>query len=62
VNAIERVHRNGHAIWTVDVTDAHAAEAQLLRLLLSDEAVVVSDFRRKDNELEEVFLDVVKRG
>lgn len=48
--------------WLVSVSDAEAAEAQLLRLLLADEALVVTDFHRKEHELEEVFLQIVEGG
>ena len=40
--------------------DEAAAEAQLLRLVLSDERLTVSNFGRKKYELEEVFLHTVE--
>jgi ABC-2 type transport system ATP-binding protein len=46
----------------VSVSDAQAAEAQLLRLLLADESLVITHFGRKAHELEEVFMDVVEGG
>ena len=42
------------------MTDVQAAEAQLLRLVLSDEHVTVAEFGRKTYELEEVFLNIVE--
>ena len=38
----------------------HAAEAQLLRLLLVDEQLMVTDFRRREYDLEDVFIKIVE--
>jgi ABC-2 type transport system ATP-binding protein len=46
--------------WTVAVTDEVAAEANLLRLLLADEGLVVTDFRRKEYQLEDIFIQIVE--
>ncbi len=48
--------------FSVTVTDAAAAETQLLRLLLTDPALIVTAFQRKTYELEEIFLDIVEGG
>jgi ABC-2 type transport system ATP-binding protein len=50
--------------WTihVGVADEMAADAQLLRTLLEDPAVVVSGYRRRRFELEEVFLRLVDQN
>ena len=42
------------------VTDEAAAEEQLLRLVLADAQVNVTEFGRKKYELEEVFLGLVE--
>lgn len=60
VSAIQSQARNGATTWTVSVTDADAARAQLLGLLHSDERVVVTAFGRKEYELEEVFVNIVE--
>jgi len=44
------------------VTDEEAAKAQLLRLLLADQALVVTDFHRKEHQLEDVFVRIVEGG
>jgi hypothetical protein len=44
----------------VTVTDEAAAEAQLLRTVLSDAHINVLEFGRKKYELEEVFLGLVE--
>jgi len=48
--------------WWVSVSDPQAAEAQLLRLLLVDDGLVVTDFHRRERELEDVFLQIVEGG
>jgi ABC-2 type transport system ATP-binding protein len=50
------------AIWNVRVSDAAAAESQLLRLMLADEQIAVTEFRRKTYELEEVFMSLVEEN
>ncbi|MEW6503461.1 MAG: ABC transporter ATP-binding protein [Chloroflexota bacterium] len=51
---------NGTSHWQISVSDEIAAEANLLRYVLADEAIIVTDFSRKKFELEEVFMEVVK--
>jgi ABC-2 type transport system ATP-binding protein len=46
--------------WQVSVTDADAAEDQLLRLVLEDRDLVVKSFSLKTYNLEEVFLSLVE--
>jgi ABC-2 type transport system ATP-binding protein len=54
--------QNGETAWLVAVNDPAAAEAGLLRILLSDPQVIVTDFRRREYELEDVFMQVVEGG
>ncbi len=60
VSNINVLPGDGGTTWQVAVTDEAAAEAQLLRLVLSDEGVTVTNFGRKTFELEEVFLNTVE--
>ena len=46
--------------WQVKVTDDDLAEEQLLRLILENEKVKVIDYRLKQYELEEIFLQVLE--
>jgi ABC-2 type transport system ATP-binding protein len=62
VSHIELDRRNGASAWQVSVTDEPAAEARLLRLLLADASVTVTQFSRKRYELEEVFMDLINGG
>ena len=50
---------NGHSTWQVSVTDETAAEDQLLRLVMQDPALTVTEFGRKQHDLEEVFMSIV---
>lgn len=51
---------NGASLWQVSVSDQAAAEAALLRHVLADQHVTVTEFSRKKYELEEVFMEIVK--
>jgi ABC-2 type transport system ATP-binding protein len=61
VSAINAAERNGEMTWQVSVGDPQAAEEQLLKLLVNG-PVLVTEFRRKQYELEDVFLQVVEGG
>lgn len=51
---------NGTSAWLVSVSDEAAAEEVLLRQVLADPAITVTEFSRKKYELEEAFMDIVK--
>ena len=59
VTSLIETHSNGLTCWEVGVSDESTAEAELLRLAMSDRAVNVTDFGRKQHDLEEVFLSLV---
>ena len=61
VGPIQTSQLNGESTWQVSVTEPQAAEAQLLKLLV-DGPVVVTEFRRKQYDLEEVFMQVIEGG
>ena len=61
---VTRLHAGEHAgetAWQVSVSDPQAAEAQLLKLLVNG-PVLVTEFRRKQYELEDIFMQVVQGG
>ncbi len=62
VKSIQVLPTTGHVSWQITVTDEAAAEAQLLRLVLSDAAVTVTEFGRKKVDLEDVFLGLTEGG
>ncbi|MBT3996260.1 MAG: ABC transporter ATP-binding protein [Chloroflexi bacterium] len=49
-------------ILQVSVTDDKAAEAQLMRLISTDEHVTVSEFKRQEMDLEEAFINLVEQN
>jgi ABC-2 type transport system ATP-binding protein len=54
-----RLGLNGSNTWQISVTDEAAAEAQLLRLVMEDSQLTVTEFGRKKHNLEEVFMSIV---
>jgi ABC-2 type transport system ATP-binding protein len=60
VSAINTIPtNNGNTTWQVSVTDENAAEDRLLRLVLDDRALTITEFGRKKYDLEEVFMSLV---
>lgn len=53
---------NGQTCWQVIVDNEEAAEEQLLRSVLSDSGITVTEFGRKKFELEEIFLRIVEES
>jgi ABC-2 type transport system ATP-binding protein len=62
VTDIEITPGEGQVTWTITVDDEAAAEAKLLRMILADEHTTVSEFGRRQYDLEEVFMSVVEGG
>jgi len=61
ISGIEVSQNGGGITWHVSVTDESAAEDQLMTLLVSN-GLKVSNFSRKEQNLEEVFLNIVERS
>jgi len=61
VTGVETGQENGHAIWQVSVTNEAAAEDQLMSLLVAS-GLKVSNFSRKQQSLEDIFLNIVERS
>jgi ABC-2 type transport system ATP-binding protein len=59
VNGIIDGQHNGAIAWQVSVSDPQAAEEQLLKLLVGG-PVVVTEFRRKQYELEDIFMQIIE--
>jgi ABC-2 type transport system ATP-binding protein len=62
VSEIQESTDGDQVTWIVAVSDTELAETRLLRLLLADEDLVVTDFRRREYELEEIFINIVEGG
>jgi ABC-2 type transport system ATP-binding protein len=59
VSSIKTGEHDGETTWQVSVSDPQAAEAQLLKMLV-DTPAVVTEFRRKRYELEDIFIQVIE--
>lgn len=62
ISEIQTASQNGETTCIISVTDEAIAETQLLRLILADEKLIVTDFRHKEYELEEIFVNIVEGG
>ena len=51
---------DGRTEWQISVKDPAAAEANLLRVALAENDVIVTQFGEKHQNLEEVFLNMVE--
>lgn len=61
VSCIETSHDGEHTIWEVSVTDENAAKDQMMSMLVSN-GLKVSNFSRKEQKLEDVFIDIIERS
>jgi ABC-2 type transport system ATP-binding protein len=62
VTGMEVMSRNGRVSWQIRVSDPELAEDQLVPLALACGEVTVCGFRRKAQNLEDVFMSIVKEG
>jgi ABC-2 type transport system ATP-binding protein len=62
VTGITVISKNGSVSWQIRVSDPDLAEAELVPLALSDGGVTVCEFGRKAQNLEDVFMNIVKES
>jgi ABC-2 type transport system ATP-binding protein len=62
VTGIQSESVDGKTRWFVSVTDEEAAEDQLLRLVMRDERITVTEFKKREYELEQVFMKMVEES
>ena len=62
ITGVEESKQKDGTLLTIYVNDRPTAENRLLRLLLSDESTVVTEFKRKEYELEDAFMEIIGRG
>jgi ABC-2 type transport system ATP-binding protein len=62
VTQTQAIDRNGETSLVVSVSDPAVAEAKLARILLMDEQLIMTEFKRKTYELEEIFMEIVEGG
>lgn len=60
ITAAAPQHLNGISSWQIEVSDEEKADRDLLRRVLDDPDLQVTEYQRKKYELEEVFLAIVK--
>jgi ABC-2 type transport system ATP-binding protein len=61
ISGIKASQEGEQTTWQVSVTDEDAAKDQLMSLLVSN-GLKVSNFSRKEQNLEDVFIDIVERS
>ena len=61
VSAIEARQAGEQTTWQVSVTDEAAAKDQLMSLLVSS-GLKISNFSRKEQNLEDVFINIIERS
>ncbi|HEY5670323.1 MAG TPA: ABC transporter ATP-binding protein [Anaerolineales bacterium] len=61
VSGIEASQQGEQTTWQVSVTDEAAAKDQLMSLLVSN-GLKVSNFSRKEHNLEDIFINIVERS
>ncbi len=59
VGEIKTSEHDDETVWQVSVNNPVAAESEMLKLLVNG-PVVVTEFRRKQYELEEIFMQVIE--
>jgi ABC-2 type transport system ATP-binding protein len=62
VSGMQVISQNGRTSWQIRVSDPVIAEARLVPLALESAGVTVCEFGRKSQNLEEVFLNIVKEN
>jgi len=61
VSGIEASQEGEQTTWQVSVTDEAAAEDQLMSLLVTN-GLKVSNFGRKEQKLEDIFINIIERS
>ena len=59
VSSIKLDHGEGQTDWQITVLDEKTAEASLLRIVISNDGLIVTEFGRKKFELEEIFMNLL---
>src|SRR5512136_2761204 len=62
VTGISVISKNGRVSWQIRVSDPDEAEAELVPLALAGGGVTVCEFGRKAQNLEDVFMNIVKES
>jgi len=60
VSEVKIIDPNGESVLEIKVSDQDLAEAQLMQILTSVDGLIVKEFKRKTNSLEDVFIDIIE--
>ncbi|MBD3211411.1 MAG: ATP-binding cassette domain-containing protein [Candidatus Lokiarchaeota archaeon] len=60
ITNIQISQERGQYVWLVNVNSEEKAEEQLLRTILSDKSIRITEYRKQKFELEDIFLKVIK--
>jgi len=62
VTGLEEMSRNGRVSWRIQVSDREQAENELVSLALAGGGVTICEFGCRTQNLEDVFLNIVKES
>jgi ABC-2 type transport system ATP-binding protein len=62
ISEIKILSKNDETICLISTSDEQTAQTRLLRLLLEDESLIITDYGRKEYELEDIFISIVEGG
>ena len=62
ITEIQTISKNEETTCLISTSDESAVQTMLLRLLLEDDNLVVTDYGRKEYELEDIFVSIVEGG
>jgi len=62
ISEIKIISKNDETTCLISTSDEQTAQSRLLRLLLEDESLIITDYGRKEYELEDIFISIVEGG
>ena len=62
ISEIQTILKDEETTCLISTNDEAAVQTQLLRLLLEDDNLIVTDYGRKEYELEDIFISIVEGG
>ena len=60
VSSVKSVNTGGKTKWSLTANDEVSAEKNFLRMLLLDDNIIVKEFTRRRDDLEDVFMRIVE--
>ena len=62
ISEIKILSKNDETTCLISTSDEQTTQSKLLRLLLEDESLIITDYGRKEYELEDIFISIVEGG